>query len=329
MISGMMRKRVILLVELLYRNTDENNPITTTEIIEYLGDKGLSADRKTLRKDIELLVEMGYDVVTVKSAPNKYYWGKRMFCLPELKLLAAAVSSARFITESKKRELISKLGRLTSEKQSEYLGKNVFTKQVVKAHNEDIYYILDIISDAIRRNKKIEFLCLEYNAQKERVFRNDGERLLISPYIICQNDDYYYAVGYSDNRQKVVSFRVDRIFNPQVLEVESVEKPKGYDEINYAGKAFEMFGGEKHHVSLQCENRMMKYVIDKFGEEVEVEALDENTFSANIEVALGPVFYSWVFQFSGRIRISSPKEVQQAYVRMLKEQVVAHKAANF
>lgn len=63
--------------------------------------------KTTISVDINLLVDFGIDVITVKSSQNKYYIGSRRFEIPELKLLIDAVQSSKFIT-AKKSEVGSK-----------------------------------------------------------------------------------------------------------------------------------------------------------------------------------------------------------------------------
>ena len=103
------KKRMLLILELLYKTTDESHPVSTVDITDYLADKGFLIDRKTLRSDLKLLISMGYDIVVVKSSPNKYFWGERTFEIPELKMLLDAVSSARFISETKSKRLTKKI----------------------------------------------------------------------------------------------------------------------------------------------------------------------------------------------------------------------------
>ena len=103
------KKRMLLILELLYKTTDESHPVSTVEITDYLADKGFLIDRKTLRSDLRLLISRGYDIVVVKSSPNKYFWGERTFEIPELKMLLDAVSSARFISETKSKQLTKKI----------------------------------------------------------------------------------------------------------------------------------------------------------------------------------------------------------------------------
>lgn len=68
-----MKRRLLLLQKLFYETTDEKHPITTFEILDILEEKGILTNRKTLKADIDLMVECGMDIVTVQSKPNKYF----------------------------------------------------------------------------------------------------------------------------------------------------------------------------------------------------------------------------------------------------------------
>ena len=74
MASVHTRRRIFLILKVLYEKSDEENPLTTNDIFEYLAEHGITADRKTLKEDISFLVDkMNLDIVMVKSSPNKYF----------------------------------------------------------------------------------------------------------------------------------------------------------------------------------------------------------------------------------------------------------------
>ena len=118
------KKRLLLILELLYKTTDESHPVSTVDITGYLEEKGFQIDRKTLHS-LRLLISMGYDIVVVKSSPNKYFWGERTFEIPELKMLLDAVSSARSISETKSKRLTKKIMSLAGMQQREQLKRHV------------------------------------------------------------------------------------------------------------------------------------------------------------------------------------------------------------
>ena len=65
------------------------------------------------------------DIIMIKSSPNKYFWGERVFEIPELKLLIDAVSAARFISQDKSDDLIKKLISLAGKSQRHELNRIV------------------------------------------------------------------------------------------------------------------------------------------------------------------------------------------------------------
>ena len=86
-----------------------------------------------------------------------------------------------------------------------------------------------------------------------------------------------------------------------------------------------MFNGEEVDVVLECKNEFMKYIIDRFGEDVETDPVSRTSFEAKVRVALSPTFYAWVFTFAGGIRIISPDRAVDDIVNMAKKLVKAEK----
>ena len=105
------KPRILYLQKILLERTDEENPLSTTQLINILNDEyGISAHRTTITKDIAALQEFGMDIVTIHSTQSKYFVASRKFELPELKLLIDAVESSKFITKKKSETLIEKIG---------------------------------------------------------------------------------------------------------------------------------------------------------------------------------------------------------------------------
>ena len=313
------KPRIICLLKLLEKYTDEEHQLTTMELSNMLeSEYGLSVHRVTFKRDIEALQEMGYDIVETRSSQNKYFMGDRKFELPELKLLIDAVESSKFITSNKSKVLINKINDLASVYQVKKLKRNNYVVKNIKPDNEQIYYIVDAINDAINENKQISFQYYDFTGLKKKVLKNNGEVYTISPYHLTWNGDYYYVLGYSEKREKVITFRVDRIATiPTILEKESYPQPEEFDLNEFTKTVFKMFEGDVVEVDLRCDNSLMKTIVDKFGEDVTTLAYDMNSFRVITDVAASPTFYGWVFGFSGKIQILGPENVKEEYKKMV------------
>ena len=303
---NLMKKRFIVLYRLLHETTDEDHPLTTKDMLDYLEAEGIPTNRKTLKSDLDLLIESGADLVKVVSKPNRYFWGSRHFEQPELKLLIDAVNSSRFITDKKSRVLGEKLTNLASINQQKELIRHVYAANRIKNTNEEIYYTVDRINEAINLGKKISFKYTEYDINRNKVFRHDGEKYFLSPYALFWNEDFYYCIGYSDKHQHVSVFRVDRMYRPEITEFNSVPEPADFNLDAYSKQIFEMYDGDEETVTLLCRRNFMKYIIDRFGEDVDTKIVDGETFTATVSVALSPNFYAWVFRFGGGIKVIAP-----------------------
>lgn len=313
------KPRILYLLKILQQYTDEEHPLSTNQLIDMLNEKyGISAHRTTLYKDIAALQEFGIDVVIIHSTQCKYFIGSRKFELPELKLLVDAVESSKFITAKKSKTLIEKIHTLTSEEQIAKLKRNNYVAGRVKPDNEMIYYIVDTVNDAINEGKKISFQYYEYTGLKKKVLRNKGEVYTISPYHLIWNDDFYYVIGYSDKKKKIVTFRVDRITAPpEILSADAVPVPTDFDIAEFTRQVFFMYDGENVMIDLRCDNSLMKTMIDRFGEDVTTLAYDMTSFRLQTEVSASPTFFGWVFGFGGKVQILAPGNIKEQYRQMI------------
>ena len=317
--NSLNKARVLTLVRMLYEKTDDQHKLTTDQILNNLKEQKIHSNDKTLRRDIAMLKDLGFDVIVERSKPNRYYIGDRGFDLAEVKLLIDAVASSRFVTERKSKELGEKLAKLASEKQRPQLIRHIHATNRIKSDNPENFYNVDIVNEAINSRKKISFKYTEYNRYKEKVFRNYGEVYELSPYALFWNEDYYYVVGWSDKHDNVSVFRTDRLYKPEILIEDAVSEPADFNLEKYSKQIFEMFDGEEVDVVLECKNEFMKYIIDRFGEDVDAEPVSRNTFEARVRVALSPTFYSWVFTFAGDIVIKSPEKAVDELLEMSKK----------
>lgn len=78
-----------------------------------------------------------------------------------------------------------------------------------------------------------------------------------------------------------------------------------------------MYDGEPTHVTLRCDNAIMKAIIDRFGESVKTLPADEQHFLAEVDVSISPTFHSWVFTYGGKMQILSPESISKEYQKRL------------
>ena len=145
------KNRLVYVLKYMWEHTDEDNQTTLNQIVQHLMTLGIEATPRTVGYDLDQLVELGFDIVCIRSTQNRYFLGSRTFEIPELKLMIDAIQAAHFISAERAEQMIGKLALLASSEQAEVLKRNLYvTKQ--KGDNRNLLYTVDVLNMAINRN---------------------------------------------------------------------------------------------------------------------------------------------------------------------------------
>lgn len=304
--------KLLKLLETLQQDTDEQHPLTTNTICSRLTEMGLPCERRTLAKDIAVLNEIGYEVMWCWVGKEKgYYIEDRSFSVPELKILIDAVQAASFITEKKTAELVDKLAALGGSHKADILKSNMVCFNTRKHSNESIFYNVGYLEDAIEQQKKVTFHYFDLNENGEKVYRRDHAHYVVEPIALIYNEDNYYLRAYSTKYDGPTNYRVDRMDGVDIIDEPISEATLALrDEVEqYTGRAFKMYGGEEADIVLEFNDSLIGVIYDRFGEATRMIRSVEGKCVATVKVQLSPVFWGWLFQFAGEMKILSPDSV--------------------
>lgn len=322
------KQKLLYIMKFFMEKTDDDYGVTVADIIDYLEEYDIAAERKSIYSDIECLRDFGFDIVKTKVGKiSLFSLVSRDFTLEEIKLLIDAVQSSKFITVKKSRELIHKMERLTSENQAKELHRQVIVANRVKNSNEDIYRNIDAINRAINNKRKISFYYIKWEVSRTgakklvRVRRHDGMRYCLTPKALTWDDENYYLIAYDKESDRLKHFRVDKMEDIAVEEAkaDSARTVDKFDLAVYAKQVFGMYGGETVTVKLRFDDSLVGVVIDRFSEKVFIQPHNDGTFTMSADVMLSPQFYGWVFSFGDKVRIVSPKAARDGFNAYLDE----------
>lgn len=308
--------KLLKLYELLRQETDEQNPMTTMTIIERLGKMGISCERRTLAKDMEVLNDQGYEVMWCWVGKEKgYYVVDRSFSVPELKILIDAVQASSFITDKKTAEMIKKIADLGGSHRADILRGNMVSFNTRKHSNESIYYNVDYLEDAILQQKKVIFRYFDLNEHGEKVYRRDGHHYVVEPIGLVFYEDNYYLMIYSSRHGNTANYRVDRMDAVEIIDEPVTEIALELRESigSYTEQAFKMYGGEAVDITIQFDQKLIGVVYDKFGEDTKMIRLNADSCVATVKVRVSPTFWGWIFQFGKQMKITSPENMIEEY----------------
>jgi predicted DNA-binding transcriptional regulator YafY len=301
--------RPLYILRYLNQRTDSESGITEQEIHDMLlEDTRKDWDRRLIYDDIHALQSFGFDI-SKKGRPDQYCLNKRVFTLPELKILVDAVQSSRFITAEDSQNLIQKIMSFCSNREARELSRSVYVQNRIKTPNDAGYSNVDKIYSAINANREITFRYFNWDENKKPFFKKHQRR--VSPFALAWSDENYYLIAWNPDSNGIRHYRVDKM-----VDLEMTDRPRegcqNYEHTNtaiYTSKLFGMFGGNTSLVRLLCENSMAGVMIDRFGTEPVFFKEDAEHFSLSVSVVPSQQFYGWILGLGNKVQILAPSSV--------------------
>lgn len=110
--------KVFYLRKILLENTDSDHYITMNEILDALNKKGIKAERKSIYNDIDLLRNLGLDIINHKRLG--YAVIKKDFDMSDIEVIVKALDNSD-IMDIKRQEIKDKLKAFLSKHEAKKL----------------------------------------------------------------------------------------------------------------------------------------------------------------------------------------------------------------
>lgn len=339
------RIKPYLVLRYLLENTDDNTDcVKSNDIIAYLNELGISAERRSIYRDIAdintVMYAMENDVdldeaeEAIEDMENRYiaykkkkgfYIQNRGYDADDIRLMAECVYSAKFLEEERAKMLIDVICGLVSQNEADNIKHDAFLTDRNKTSNKQVLNNISVINDAMKNKvpKKISFKYLTHsvNDVKSQVAKSGGNRI-VSPYKMLINDGNYYLLSYNSSRGAMRTYRIDRMKDVRLLDEprEGEEEFKKIDIEEYTKQTFSMFRGESCRVTIRFVNKLLDTVVDRFGTKNVLYKKDgDEHFTVSVIVSVSNQFFSWLCGFGSDAVILSPSPVIERYKLLLKQ----------
>ena len=108
MANDVHKIKLLLLWDILCKNTDEDHALNTDEIANLLALREVNVSRKILVQDIATLCNNGYEVLSYKKKYHYYYVVSRSLETAEVVMLADVINASK-LSVSQKKALVQRL----------------------------------------------------------------------------------------------------------------------------------------------------------------------------------------------------------------------------
>lgn len=306
--------RIFALIRMLIEQSDFNHPLSMPTIISALEAQGYPCERKAIYDDFKVLETIGLEVQFVRTPSMGYVLSERIFDSVELKLILDAVSASSFLSEKKTKQLKEKLLQFSTSYEKESLSIDI---DYPKSSNEQIFYTIDTLLQAIREKKKIQFTYFDLGLDKKRHYRRQKKTYQGDPYGLVWENKAYYLLFKLDGHDELSQYRVDKM--DQVKCTDIIYESQPFDIRQYRSERINMYSGEKVSMTLELENtdRLASLIYDQFGDDVIVVSSNQDTFTINVKSSISPTLMGWLATLGTQIKIIQPQSLVDAYAHHL------------
>ena len=317
--SSNKKLSILYTLQVLRDYSDENHLLSQNDIVIKINNiYGMTCERKSIANNIDSLIDLGYDIVKTNKGA---YLASREFEPSEIRFLVDAVFSSKSINSKHSRELAKKLSEFLSvyqRKQYKYVYK---ADELNRTDNKELFFNIDIINEAIEKNKQIEFDYIKRTYKGDKVKKYPYK---VNPYCLINNQGKYFLVCNYDYFDNIGNYKLEKIHNIKILDtpIKPATQVKGFenglDIAKYANENIYMFSTNsiKATVKIYSESATA-YVEEWFGKNASLYE-KENSIFADITANETSLIY-WCLQYGEDIELLSPKDTREKIKEIVKQ----------
>ena len=294
--------------------SDEQHILSTEKILELLKQRyHVELHRKTLGSYILAMNEFGIEISTYQENRKGYYLIRRDFEKSEIHVLCNLIHSSHFICSSHSDDLIQKLLQTQSRHQRRDFLDAVYIRNPRKTINQELFWNVEKLLEAIQHNHMISMKYLTYNLKKELTPRRE-KKYELHPYYIVEENGSLYVLAYTSHHPDISHYRIDRMSDIQALPSPRRKLAKSFDPYEYTKTKMYMYGGNTIRVTLRCHQKILNDIIDQFGREVILQkTTDPDYFFAILTTSRQGIIY-YAMQYALHCEIMQPLDLSLIHI---------------
>ena len=296
---------LLRILQILEQYSDIDHPLKQEDIARYLDrDFGIVIERKAIGRNILLLKDAGYDILSDRRG---CYLVSREFEDSELRLLIDGVLASKHITAKHSKELIEKLCSLSNKYFRSHV-KNIWSvNEWSKTDNQALFYNIEIVDAAIEQGKQIAFWYNKYGADK-KLHKTSDHRA--TPYQMILRNQRYYLIACNEKWKNLGHYRLDRITDIRLTDEPATPlrslpgHESGIDYKEYATSLPYMFTDQLENIEFLAELGIVDQIVDWFGDNARIEQSGDKL---KVYVKVSPMAMEyWAMQYLNFVEILSP-----------------------
>ena len=308
----------ICLLEVLSEYSDESHILSMSDITSKIEQLyGLKPDRRTIYAALETLIELGYDISIYKENGKGYYIRDRHIEVSEAHLLSDAICAFPFISEKQTAQLLKKVQALLSVHNRRTIKNLTVIRADQKTLNKQVFYNIEMLDEAIELKKKVTFDYFDYGIDKHLHKRRD-KKYKVNPYGLVYSNEHYYLVCVMSKQDNLSLYRIDRIQNIEITDIDLDQKEYAFDPYSAHKSALYSFTTDIiDNIELRIAPKVLNDIIDKFGTNLTLTEEDDGRIKVIIKASERGMKY-WALQYLESVEVVSPVHLRNDIIQTLK-----------
>ncbi|MBR2871642.1 MAG: WYL domain-containing protein [Clostridia bacterium] len=323
--EGGKKIQLLYVLWVLENFSDKDNTLKQDDIVEILRKKGYSTERKSVARDLKLLLDFGYKIHGIEPELDEdgnelhlkrgAIWLEREFSDEQLSLLLNSVAYNVFVEKNNKEELLNNIIYLGGKTFREKHNANSLINggKIYQVEGTTLLNQLKAIEKAMETEKRIRF---KYASKLKRegdsfVYEKNKE-YVVSPYWVVSKNGNLYLVCFNHSENRIWNCRIDKIREVEVIK--SSATPKKDTELkdtsvgDYVSKHPNMFTGDAISIELKVNKTRMGHVYETFRD---VTFINETEDYLTVKVTCGELdMFYWAIQYGGFVEVLKPQSLR-------------------
>ena len=291
------------ILEILHQYPDQEHLISIPELQAILEVDGFPSNRRTVYRAIETLREYNYDI---RYEFHKFYSGYYLvpyFNEAEHFILSDYLNQQTTLSSKEISTIQTKLQHLASP------YHNLKHTQGIHASNQEILSNIKLILHAIKHSYQISFYYFDYTISKEKKYRKNKKRYILTPYAVTSYEGKYYCVLYSEKYQSFTNYRIDKMETVRLIDqpVETI----AFNLEEHLQTSMKMYTGKAETITIKCVTGMASIILDEFGNQMIISEVNDEYFTLSLKTAITPTLLSWLLLFYDRVTVIQPAKLKE------------------
>lgn len=275
----------------------------------YLAEK-FEVSRRTINRDIEDICRAGIPIVTTQGADggiqimDGFSLDTTVFTEEELQSIFVGLQSIDSVSHApKRRQLTEKIGGTIP------LADNIII-DLSSYYKDSLSKKIELLKTAIREQKCVRF----------HYFYNKGEAdKVVEPALIVFKWSSWYVFGFSPERQDFRLYKLNRLWNPEVTDVDFIPKEIPKEKLNFGQNITD----DKIITAIYAESEKYR-LVEEYGPDC-FRVLTDGRLYTEWGFSHYAGALDWFLSFGSRVEVLAPADFRELYIEEVQKLLQKYK----